>query len=84
MAIKLSIGKLAVTAPLDVLIPQQLSLNGIESLNISTDHAAAVVTLPFHHRDPFDRMLIAQAVVEKMSVVGIDTAFDTYSVMRLW
>ncbi len=53
MAIKLSIGKLALTAPLDVLIPQQLSLNGIESLSINTDHAAAVVTLPFHHRDPF-------------------------------
>lgn len=84
MAIKLSIGKLALTAPLDVLIPQQLSFNGIESLNINTDHAAALVTLPFHHRDPFDRMLIAQAVVEKMSVVGIDTAFDAYPVARLW
>lgn len=53
MAIKLSIGKLALTAPLDVLIPQQLSLNGIESLTINTDHAAAVVTLPFHQSARF-------------------------------
>ena len=84
MAIKLSIGKLTLAAPLDVLFPQQLSLNGIELLNINIDHATTVVTLPFHHRDPFDRMLIAQAVVEKMSVVGIDTAFDAYPVTRLW
>jgi len=43
-----------------------------------------VATLPFHHRDPFDRLLIAQAVVEKMSVVSIDTVFDAYPVTRLW
>ena len=84
MAIKLSIGKLTLAAPFDVLIPQQLGLNGIELLNINTDHAAAVATLPFHHRDPFDRLLIAQATVEKMPIVSIDTAFDAYSVKRLW
>jgi PIN domain nuclease of toxin-antitoxin system len=84
MAIKLSTGKLTLSASLDVLIPQQLSLNGIELLNIKIDHAAAMAALPFHHRDPFDRLLIAQAMVEKMAVVGIDTAFDAYPVTRLW
>jgi PIN domain nuclease of toxin-antitoxin system len=84
IAIKVSIGKLSLAAPLEVLIPQQLGLNGIELLNIKTDHAAMVATLPFHHRDPFDRLLIAQAMVEKMNVIGIDTAFDAYPVTRLW
>ena len=84
IAIKLSVGKLTLSAPFDVLIPRQLSLNGFELLNIEIDHAALVATLPFHHRDPFDRLLIAQASVEKMSVVSIDAVFDAYSVTRLW
>jgi PIN domain nuclease of toxin-antitoxin system len=84
LAIKLSIGKLTLAAPFDVLIPQQLSLNGFELLNIEIAHAAAVATLPLHHRDPFDRLLIAQAQVENMSIVSIDAAFDAYSVARLW
>jgi PIN domain nuclease of toxin-antitoxin system len=84
IAIKLNIGRLALTAPFDVLIPQQLSLNSIELLNIKIDHAAVVATLPLHHRDPFDRLLIAQAMVEKMPIVSIDKAFDAYPVTRLW
>ena|SRR5687767_3044171 len=65
-AIKVSIGKLALSAPFDTLIPQQLSANGFELLNLEVRHAAMLIDLPFHHRDPFDRLLIAQAVVEKM------------------
>jgi PIN domain nuclease of toxin-antitoxin system len=84
IAIKLSIGKLTLAAPFDVLIPQQISLNGFELLNIEIDHAAVVATLPFHHRDPFDRLLIAQAMVEKMPIVSIDAAFAVYPVTRLW
>jgi len=84
IAIKLSIGKLTLSTPFDVLIPQQLSSNGFNLLNIEIEHAATVATLPFHHRDPFDRLLIAQAAVEKMSIVGIDTVFDAYPVTRLW
>jgi PIN domain nuclease of toxin-antitoxin system len=83
-AIKLSIGRLALSAPFDVLIPQQLSLNGIELLNIKIDHTAIVALLPLHHRDPFDRLLIAQAIVEKMAVVSIDAAFNAYPITRLW
>ena len=84
MAIKLSLGKLTLSAPFAVLLPQQLSLNGVEVLNIKIEHAAAVAALPFHHRDPFDRLLIAQAVVEKMPVISTDTAFDAYPIKRLW
>src|SRR2546421_10071724 len=71
IAIKLSIGRLALSAPFDVLIPQQLSLNGFELLNIEVGHAAVVAALPFHHRDPFDRLLIAQALVDRMAVASV-------------
>jgi PIN domain nuclease of toxin-antitoxin system len=80
----LSIGKLALSSPFDLLIPQQLSLNGIELLPIKIEHMAAIVSLPFHHRDPFDRLIIAQTKVEKMAVVSIDAIFDNYLIKRLW
>lgn len=82
IAIKSSIGKLSLSAPFDQLIPQQLSLNGFELLPIGIAHLATVATLPFHHRDPFDRLLIAQALSEKMPIVSIDSAFDAYSITR--
>ncbi|TEU17265.1 MAG: type II toxin-antitoxin system VapC family toxin [Anaerolineales bacterium] len=84
MAIKLSLGKLSLAQPFEVLIPQQMRLNGIKLLGIEIEHTAAVSKLPFHHRDPFDRLLIAQAIVEQMPIVSADTAFDTYPVKRLW
>jgi PIN domain nuclease of toxin-antitoxin system len=84
MANKVSLGKLTLSEPFYDLIPKQLNLNGIGLLNITIDHVSLVATLPFHHRDPFDRLLIAQAITEKMSVVSIDVAFDTYGITRLW
>jgi PIN domain nuclease of toxin-antitoxin system len=53
-------------------------------LPIEVTHAQAVVNLPYHHKDPFDRMLIAQSIVEKVAIVSSDRAFDAYSVQRLW
>ena len=84
IAIKVSIGKLILSAPFDTLIPQQLSINGFELLNLEVLHAAALIQLPFHHRDPFDRLLIAQAMVEQMQIVSIDSAIDAYLTTRLW
>ena len=84
IAIKVSIGKLGLSAPFDTLIPQQLSANGFELLRLEINHAAALISLPFHHRDPFDRLLIAQALVEQMQIVSIDSAFDAYPIARLW
>jgi len=82
IAIKSSIGKLTLTAPFDMLIPEQLRLNGFELLKIEIEHIAILATLPFHHRDPFDRILIAQAMVERMPIVSTDAAFDAYSITR--
>jgi PIN domain nuclease of toxin-antitoxin system len=84
MAIKVSLGKLTLSAPFDDLIPEQLKLNGIGLLNIGIDHVSLVATLPFHHRDPFDRLLIAQSIADKIPVVSIDAAFDAYGITRLW
>ncbi len=84
MAIKISLGKLSLAEPFEVFIPQQLELNQIELLGITVNHAAAVSILPFHHRDPFDRLLIGQAQVEQIPIVSDDTTFDAYSIARLW
>jgi len=84
MAIKVSIGKLKLAHPFETLIPEQMKLNGIGTLNIRVEHVSQVVQLPFHHRDPFDRLLIAQALVEDMPIVGADGMFDAYTVTRMW
>ncbi len=84
IAIKVSLGKLELTESFDKLIPEQLEENGIELLNINVNHAAMVSKLPFHHRDPFDRLLIAQAKVEQFPIISADTIFDVYKVERVW
>lgn len=84
MAIKISLGRLQLAQPFEVFIPQQISLNHIGVLGITISHTAQVSVLPFHHRDPFDRLLIAQALVEKMSIVSRDPEFDAYGITRLW
>ncbi len=83
-AIKVSIGKMSLSAPFDVLFPHQLQINGFELLPVKIEHTSVVTTLPFHHRDPFDRLLIAQVIEEKMTLVSVDEIFDDYSVKRLW
>jgi PIN domain nuclease of toxin-antitoxin system len=84
IAIKTSIGKLDLGLPFGTLIPQQLDRNLIDLLDITVDHAALVATLPFHHKDPFDRMVIAQALAEELPMVSVDPILDTYGITRLW
>lgn len=84
MAIKQSTGKLSFHLPFEVFITQQLSLNDFNLLDIKIDHLAVVATLPFHHKDPFDRLLISQSIVERIPILSIDSAFDAYPVERLW
>lgn len=84
MAIKHNKGKLNLSLPFRVLIEQQLSVNSLELLSINLDHLEAVSTLPLHHGDPFDRLLISQAMVEQIPVLSADSAFDAYPVQRLW
>jgi len=70
--------------PYVILIPQMPQVNRIQLLDISFAHATAVVSLPLLHRDPFDRMLIAQALVEGTPLVSADSALDAAVVTRLW
>jgi PIN domain nuclease of toxin-antitoxin system len=84
MAIKASLGKLRLRAPFSELIPSQIAATGIEILPVSLPHAALVADLPFHHRDPFDRMLAAQCRVDRLPIVSADPAFDHYCVERFW
>jgi PIN domain nuclease of toxin-antitoxin system len=83
-AIKVSIGKMTLSAPFDVLFPHQLQINGFDLLPVKVKHTFVVTTLPFHHRDPFDRLLIAQAIEEKLNLVSIDEVSDDYGITRLW
>ncbi|NJL37456.1 MAG: type II toxin-antitoxin system VapC family toxin [Leptolyngbyaceae cyanobacterium SM1_4_3] len=84
IAIKSSIGKLNLELSIDDLVEQQVINNGIELLNVMVPHLSIVATLPLHHRDPFDRLLIAQAIAEQIPIVGADQMFDSYDVERLW
>lgn len=84
IAIKVSIGKIELSEPFETLIPEQLSENGIELLDISVEHTALITSMPFHHRDPFDRLIAAQAKVEQMTLVSVDDIFHLYEVDRIW
>ena len=84
MAIKVSLGKLTLAQPFDQFIPRQLQLNQIEVLAIELPHVAAVVAMPFHHRDPFDRLMAAQCQMEDLPIVSADPVFDAYSIRRVW
>jgi PIN domain nuclease of toxin-antitoxin system len=84
IAIKASVGKLTLTAPFKDFIEQSLAKNNFQPLAIDVSHSDALILLPFHHRDPFDRMLIAQAMVEHISMVSAESLFDSYGVQRIW
>ena len=84
MAIKISLGKLALTVDLNDLLVQARAKQGINFLAIEVPHVLQVSTMPFHHRDPFDRLLAAQARTEKLPIVSIDDSFDAYGVTRYW
>jgi PIN domain nuclease of toxin-antitoxin system len=66
------------------LIPGEMSRNRIGRLDLQPTHCALVAKLPWHHRDPFDRLLAAQALCEKRTLISRDDVFDAYQVQRLW
>jgi PIN domain nuclease of toxin-antitoxin system len=84
MAIKASVGKLEIRRPINRFFQEQLELNGFSLLPMSLEHVAAVAGLPFHHRDPFDRVLAAQALYEHIPIVSSDPVFKKYGVKRVW
>jgi PIN domain nuclease of toxin-antitoxin system len=84
MAIKVSIGKLELPGPVGRFVEEQMAANAVDPLPIELPHLARVATLPFHHRDPFDRLLVAQALDEKLTIVSADPIFKAYGVKRVW
>ena len=84
LAIKISIGKLTLAQPLEEYLANQMNRNGIALLPIALPHVLRVQTLPLHHRDPFDRLIVAQSLVEDMPLVSADSLLDTYGIKRLW
>ncbi|HSD28271.1 MAG TPA: type II toxin-antitoxin system VapC family toxin [Vicinamibacteria bacterium] len=84
IAIKVSLGTLKVQGALDRFLPEQLAANGFQALTIDLKHCARVAALPFHHRDPFDRLLVAQALEDGLAIVTADPVFAKYGVERVW
>jgi PIN domain nuclease of toxin-antitoxin system len=84
IAVKVALGKLSLSLPYKQWANSALNHLGATVLQITVDYTEPLTTLPTHHRDPFDRLLIAQAVVEQIPIVSKDAAFDAYSVRRLW
>jgi len=83
MAIKSSLGRLTLPAPLEVYVAEKVA-GGFRILPVEWQHAAAVEKLPAYHRDPFDRLLATQAMAENLTLVTADAAFHSYGVKVLW
>lgn len=84
MAIKVSIGKLNLSKPFENVITEHVMMSDIDVLDISVSHTFAVARMPLHHRDPFDRVIISQSLIENLPLISGDSAFDQYGVTRLW
>ena len=84
IAIKSSLGKLEMLLPFDQLIPEQLEINSINILPIEIIQLSRLIQLPFYHRDPFDRMIIAQCISEGLPVVSSDESFQKYPIDIIW
>jgi PIN domain nuclease of toxin-antitoxin system len=83
IAIKVNIGKLDLSAPFSTIEPNLIAL-GITPLSITFKDLEIYLSLPLHHRDPFDRILIAQTINHNLSLVSQDNQMDAYSIQRLW
>ena len=84
VAIKVGLKKLDIGGPFPGFFSHHMLRNNFEWLDVTDGHFSALVQLPFHHRDPFDRLMIAQSLFEQIPIVSADTAFDAYSITRLW
>lgn len=84
IGIKFKASKLNLPLSPEILIPQQMQIDGISALSITPSHALLASALPLHHKDPFDRMLIAQTKQETMTILTNDTTFNSYGIRILW
>jgi PIN domain nuclease of toxin-antitoxin system len=84
IAIKIALGKYALPESFAQFMKRELAENDMTILPIEIMHTEQLITLPFHHRDPFDRLIISQALAENLPIVSIDSKFDAYGVERIW
>ena len=84
LAVKLSLGKIRLTQSLERFIPEQLTQNGFALAGVEFRHVVRVADLPFHHRDPFDRLLVAQALHDDLAIVSADRVLRKYGVTVVW
>jgi PIN domain nuclease of toxin-antitoxin system len=84
IAIKAQLGKLQFSSSLDQFIAEQLRLNSIDTLPIALRHGLHVATLPPHHRDPFDRILVAQCQLEQLPMLTADAQITKYAIQTIW
>jgi PIN domain nuclease of toxin-antitoxin system len=82
--IKRGLGKLPLSLPLAQIVEEQQTKHGLQLLPILPSHIFALETLPSHHKDPFDRLLIAQAITESLPLASVDSAFASYPVSVIW
>jgi PIN domain nuclease of toxin-antitoxin system len=84
IALKVRIGKLPLQRPIGTLFPAELSANDIHLLPIEAQQIEPLTTLPLHHKDPFDRLIVTTSLVERLRLVSPDAILDAYGVDRLW
>src|SRR5688572_11186279 len=84
IAVKVSVGKLTLAKPIGEFLAEHLDGNGFDILPIERSHVIRVADLPWHHRDPFDRLLISQCLAEALPLISADALFDAYGISRLW
>ncbi|HMW03331.1 MAG: type II toxin-antitoxin system VapC family toxin [Blastocatellia bacterium] len=84
IAIKMNIGKLTLSDAFEIFIAEQTAAYRIDILDVTVAHLSKLISLPLHHRDPFDRLLVAQALAENLPFVSIDAKLDAYGVNRIW
>jgi PIN domain nuclease of toxin-antitoxin system len=84
IAIKLSTGKYTLHVPFPTFVQEAIYDNCFTLLPIEPRHSAELVAMTYHHRDPFDRMIVAQAIVEDMPIISVDSALDAYPIRRIW
>jgi PIN domain nuclease of toxin-antitoxin system len=84
IAIKIRLDKYVLPEPFQSFMEREISVNRFTILHIEPRHVAPLTTLPFHHKDPFDRLLVAQAIVEQIPLVSNDSDLDAYPIQRLW
>ena len=84
ICIKMSLGKLSLKSGWLKTIENEMKINAIQWLSIEMTHCVKLINLPFHHRDPFDRMLVAQAMVDDMQLLSRDTRLSSYEIKCIW